>query len=324
MAALVWPRLALFCLLPLGVVAEARDDGGFWLGDGSFRAHVAADADGLREKYGPRFDSIRVDRVEGGGVEFLGEEGLVDEFSSRWSPPPGYDEGFEGGFLKIGVGLLRRMRVTPYRFWDQYPVLQAATTELVERSALQAVFEQRLDAGRWRYLYRKTIAVDPSRGRVEISYEFQNTGRECISFDQYNHNWLCMERGQPWVFATSLRSGIQWLGAASAVAGGMRFEKTPAAPLYFTAEQRERPLLGWARCSDGRREVTMIARLPVSRLSIFLKDGFLAPEIFGAFRAEPGESVSWKRIYIFRAGREALPGKGERQDQVLLPVLPSS
>ncbi|WP_237763982.1 hypothetical protein [Terrimicrobium sacchariphilum] len=321
---LVWPRLALLWLLPLGVAAEARSDGGFWLGDGSFRAHVAADAEGLREKYGPRFDPIRVDRVESGGVEFLGEEGLIDEFSSRWSPPPGYDGGFEGGFLKIGVGLLRRMRVTPYRFWDPYPVLLPATTELVERSALQAVFEQRLDAGRWRYLYRKKISVDSSGGRVEISYEFQNTGRERISFDQYNHNWLCMERGLPWVFATSLRPGIQWLRTARAVEGGMRFEKTPAAPLYFTAEQRDRPLLGWARCSDGRREVTVTALLPVSRLSIFVKDGFLAPEIFGVFRAESGESISWKRIYIFRTGLEGLPRKGKEQDQVFLPVLPSS
>lgn len=324
MAALVWPRLALFCLLPLGVAAEAQSDGGFWLGDGSFRAHVATDADGLREKYGPRFDPIRVDRVDRGGVGFLGEEGLIDEFSSRWSPPPGYDEGFEGGFLKIGVGLLQRMRVTPYRFWDPYPVLQPAVTELVERSALQAVFEQRLKAGRWQYLYRKTIAVDPSRGRVEISYEFQNTGRERISFDQYNHNWLCMERDQPWMFATALNPGIQWLLAASALPDGMGFGKPPAAPLYFTAAQRNTSSIGWARCSDGLRDVMVIARLPVSRLSIFVKDGFLVPEIFGTFQVEPGESVSWKRIYIFRIKSKELPGKGKRQDQVFLPVLPSS
>lgn len=82
--------------------------------------------------------------------------------------------------------------------------------------------------------------------------------------------------------------------------------------------------MGWARCSDGLRDVMVIARLPVSRLSIFVKDGFLVPEIFGAFRAAPGESVSWKRIYIFRIKSKELPGKGKRQDQVFLPVLPSS
>lgn len=212
MAEQVRPWLALFCLLPLVVVAEAASDDGFWLGDDSFRVHVAADGEGLREKYGPRFDPIRVDRVECGGVEFLGEEGLIDEFSSRWSSPPGYDGGFEGGFLKVGVGLLQRMRVTPYRFWDPYPVLQPVVTALVERSDRRAVFEQRLDTGRWKYVYRKAVMVDPVRNRVEISYEFLNCGRERIEFDQYNHNWLRMERDQAWMFATSLDPGIQWLG----------------------------------------------------------------------------------------------------------------
>lgn len=324
MAGWVWPRFALFFLLPLGGVAETESDGGFWLGDDSFRVHVASDAEGLREKYGPRFDPVRVDQVERGGLEFLGEEGLIDEFSSRWSPPPGYDEGFEGGFLKIGVGLLRRMRVTPYRFWDPYPVLQSAATELVESSPLRVVFEQRLDAGRWKYVYRKAVTVDPLRNRVEISCEFQNCGRERIGFDQYNHNWLRMEPGHTWMFETSLDSGIQWLTAAEAVPGGMRFEKLPAAPLYFTAAQLDRPLMGWARCSDGLRDVTVLALLPVSRLSIFAKDGFLAPEIFGKFVVEPGESVSWRRIYIFLKNRDGLPTKGKGQDHVFLPVLPSS
>lgn len=324
MAALVWPRLALFFLLPLGGVAETASDGGFWLGDDSFRVHVAADAEGLREKYGPRFDPIRVDRVDRGGLEFLGEEGLIDEFSSRWSSPPGYDEGFEGGFLKIGVGLLQRMRVTPYRFWDPYPMLQSVATDLVERSPLRAVFEQRLEAGRWKYVYRKAVTVDPLRNRVEISYEFQNCGRERVEFDQYNHNWLRMEPGHAWMFKTSLDSGIQWLTAAEAVPGGMRFEKKLSAPLYFTSAQLDRPLMGWAKCSDGLRDVAVQALLPVSRLSIFAKDGFLAPEIFGKFSVEPGESVSWKRVYIFLKNRDGLPTKGKGQDQVFLPVLPSS
>jgi len=322
-AALIWPRLALLCVAPLVSAAGARADDGIWLGDDSFRAHVVANSEGLREKYGPRFDPIRVDRVQGSGLEFLGEEGLIDEFSSRWSSPPGYEEGFEGGFLKIGVGVLQRMRVTPYRFWDPYPVLQAAAAEVVERSDSRVVFQQRLDAGRWRYVYRKAITVDPARGQVEISYDFQNAGRKGIGFDQYNHNWIRMESGRSWAFETSLSPGIQWLVAARAIPGGMQFEQRAYAPLYFTAAQRDRPTRGWARCSDGVGRVTVIARMPVSRLSIFVKDGFLAPEIFGAFRVEAGESVSWKRIYIFQKERYELPGKGKRKDQVFLPVLPS-
>lgn len=318
-----WPWLALFCLTPLGAIAGSQSEDGIWLGNEVFRAHVVANVEGLREKYGPRFDPIRVEQVERAGTEFLGEEGLIDEFSTRWSPPPGYDDGFDGGFLKVGVGLLQRTRVTPYRFWDPYPVLRPALTELVERSDLRVTFEQRLDAGRWSYVYRKAITVDPLRSSVEISYEFQNRGRERIRFDQYNHNWLRMDRERSWVLETSLNSGIQWLVAARAVAVGMQFEKAPSVPVHFTAAQLNRPPMGWARCSDGRRDVTVLAFLPVSRLSIFAKDDFLAPEIFGAFSVEAGESVFWKRVYIFQDERDGLPGKGKRQDRVFLPVLPS-
>jgi len=314
-AALTWPRLALLCVTPLVSVSGASVDAGIWLGDGSFRAHVVADAEGLREKYGPRFDPVRVERVQRDGLEFLGEEGLIDEFSSRWSPPPGYENGFEEGFLKISVGLLRRTRITPYRFWDPYPVRQPAVTQMVERSDLRAVFQQCLDAGRWRYVYRKAITVDPARGQVEISYEFQNMGREGFAFDQYNHNWLLMERGRSWAFETSLNPGIQWLVAAQPTRSGMLFERAPEAPSYFTAPQHDRSTGGWARCSDGLRQVTVVGLMPVSRLSIFVKDGFLAPEIFGVFQVKPGETVSWKRIYIFRKEQNDMSGKGKRQDR---------
>lgn len=300
MAALTWSRLALLCVTPLVSASGASADADLWLGDDSFRAHVVADAEGLREKYGPRFDPVRVERVQRDGLEFLGEEGLIDEFNSRWSPPPGYEKGFEGGFLKIGVGLLQRTRITPYRFWDPYPVVQPAITRLVEHSDLRAVFEQRFEAGRWGYVYRKAITVDPARGQVEISYEFLNTGREGLAFDQYNHNWLLMESGRPWALETSLNPGIQWLVAARPTRSGMRFERAPEAPAYFTAPQHGRSTGGWARCSDGLRQVTLMGQMPVSRLSIFVKDGFLAPEIFGFFQVQPGETVSWKRIYIFR------------------------
>jgi hypothetical protein len=61
--------------------------------------------------------------------------------------------------------------------------------------------------------------------------------------------------------------------------------------------------------------VTMVGQMPVSRLSIFVKDGFLAPEIFGVFQVQPGERVSWKRIYIFRREQDGQSGKRKRQDR---------
>lgn len=284
------------------VMAGRAVDGvnGLELGDDFLRVRILSGPapDGI-----PRFDtSARAVSVRREGVEFLTGDGLVDEFNIRWIVPPGYADGVDCAFLKIGVGILQRTGCAPYRFWNSYPVLQAARTAIVERTRDRAVFEQRLEDRRFGYLYRKEFQVDPETGRVAISYTLENRGSEEFSFDQYNHTWLLLDpptAERPWLLRTSLEPSLLSITAASLAAGRVLFQQPPSQPaLFLRVQQRPGPV---ARTSvtQGRKSITAITRFPASRLGLFVTPTCLAPEVFAAFRVPPGGRVSWQRIFVF-------------------------
>jgi len=187
--------------LVIAATAGCRAEVPFFLGNDQFLVRVATTCDEQLAKFGPRFDSsARVDSIRADGQEFLAQEGLIDEFNQRWVPPPGYNDATSAGnvFMKIGVGLLRRTRITPYRFADTYPIEARATTKLIFRNQMLAIFEQSLPlTDGWGYRYRKSYAVDTRTRRITITYELESLSFKEIEIDQYNHNWPQPPRRPP-------------------------------------------------------------------------------------------------------------------------------
>lgn len=279
----------------------------FLLGDERFQVRVVPGDSGLFAKFGPRFDtSARIDSVKSDGEEFLAQEGLVDEFNQRWLPPPGYDQAPSPGnlFMKIGVGLLRRTRITPYRFWDPYPLVTSAKTEIVSRDDRSVVFEQVIPpSGDRGYRYRKSYVVSPEQHRVEITYELENLGSQEIEIDQYNHNWLALSPASPsapWTIRTPLIPGPRSLLHCQVSPGELMFHAVPQEVVYFTFAQNENPSKSSTVVSDGRKRISITCHFSASRLSIFTQGNLLAPEIFAHFRIPPGGTASWRRDYVFQ------------------------
>jgi len=133
------------------------------------------------------------------GVEYFGQwfprydpklhdaiQGPVESFDPVW-----YDEAKPGGtFLRIGVGLLKRV--------DEKPVNNFFTYEIA-------------DGGRWStkagkdrvefthdlggvYLYRKVVRVD--KDKLILEHSLKNTGKTAIETDVYNHDFY-MIAGKP-------------------------------------------------------------------------------------------------------------------------------
>lgn len=279
----------------------------FLLGDERFQVRVVPGDDSLTAKFGPRFDtSARIDSVQSDGEEFLAREGLVDEFNQRWLPPPGYDEAPSPGnlFLKIGVGLLRRTRITPYRFWDPYPLITSAKTELVSRDDRSVVFEQVMPpSGTGGYRYRKSYVVSPEKKRVEIAYELANLGSQEIEIDQYNHNWLVLSPASPstpWTIRTPLIPGPRSLLHCQVSPGELMFHAVPQEVIYFTFAQNNSPSTSSTFVSDGRKRISITCHFSASRFSVFTQGNLLAPEIFAHFRIPPGGTANWRRVYVFQ------------------------
>ena len=299
--------LLVMSAIAIASTKTSKADLPFILGNDQFQVRVTTGEAGLFAKFGPRFDtSARVDSVKAGKEEFVAEEGLIDEFNQRWVPPPGYNDDSSAGnvFVKIGVGMLRRTRIAPYRFADAYPVEVLAATKTIFRDNARAIFEQVLPfSNGWGYRYRKSYFVDPDKRRIEITYELENLCLKEIEIDQYNHNWLALapaSKKAPWTVRTPLTPAPASILQCQVNVGGLAFNQVPEAPTFSTFAQRDRPPRSCTLVSDGHKYISIICAFPASRFSIFTQDNMLAPEIFASFRIPPNHTATWRRRYDFK------------------------
>ncbi len=120
--------------------------------------------------------------------------GPVEEFLSGDSSP-GYAEAKVGeGFVRIGVGVVRKTEDKPYERFRTYEIIEPGKwTITAERDRI--VFEHALEgpAG-YAYVYRKTIALLPGQAVMTIAHSLRNVGKRPIETEQYNHNFFVLDQ----------------------------------------------------------------------------------------------------------------------------------
>ena len=136
---------------------------------------------------GPWFDSydpLRHDAIMGPVEEFLSGESSL-----------GYAEAKPGeGFVRIGVGVVRKPEEKPYERFRTYEIVDAGKrTTVPERD--RVTFEHELSGpGGYAYVYRKTIALVPGQPVMTIAHSLRNVGTRPIETEQYNHNFFVLDQ----------------------------------------------------------------------------------------------------------------------------------
>ena len=106
----------------------------------------------------------------------------------------GYPEAGQGdGFLKIGVGILKKGADQAYDMTKKYEFLQANQwrVDVAERSVeFRQDFQLNVRHG---YRYAKTVAVDSDRPVLEILHALENTGSELLHINHYCHNFFLLD-----------------------------------------------------------------------------------------------------------------------------------
>jgi len=119
--------------------------------------------------------------------------GPVEEFRAPHSEI-GYNEASPGGsFLKIGVGVLRRINESPYSFGASYPIVNVGT-RTTHRSANAITFTQVLhtDFG-YAYSYEKIIRLDKYGGVLRLEHKLTNLGTKTIDTAVYDHDFFMLD-----------------------------------------------------------------------------------------------------------------------------------
>ena len=151
---------------------------------------------------GTRFDHAGIFRsIQCGDHVFSGRwaEGPVDPYRHDDVTGPveefsviGYDTVQVGeGFLKIGVGWLRKTNDEPYNFRPAYPIIDAGVRS-VRAEADRVLFRQRLHAGEWGYDYEKEVRWE-KEDRLVLEHCLANTGSSPLTGTVYNHNFFTFD-----------------------------------------------------------------------------------------------------------------------------------
>lgn len=153
---------------------------------------------------GLRFDwSGSVWSLEAGGHSYFGQwfprydpkahgsiTGPVEDYA-----PLGYDTAKPGEtFVKIGVGVLKKMDTEPYHFSSAYDLLD--TGKWTVRTGTDFVeYKHELSDPKsgFGYIYTKTVRLTAGKQQMTIEHNLKNTGTKAIATNNYNHGFFMLD-----------------------------------------------------------------------------------------------------------------------------------
>jgi hypothetical protein len=248
--------------------------------------------------------------------------GPCDEFGI--TDPPGYAKAKPGDpFLKVGVGLLKRLDEKPYQFSTTYPVIDGGRWRQgsIGSGENGAFFEHELRTDfDWGYRYRKSIQLIDNQPAFTIRRTLKNVEGNDIKTASYNHNFIRID-DEPIgpSYELELSEPLQAEVEAPAKFDGRRLTFTDKVEkplmIYFKGQPKGTERIGGGfaersfdvtitnRRTGGRMEIRHA--FDVSELRLWVTSTAICPEPFLKIDLGPAESISWTTTYRLGTVEEA-------------------
>ena len=154
--------------------------------------------------YGPWFDRIdppihdyifKGTEVVAGACS--GISGPVEEFQTG-DAALGWNEAKAGGtFIKIGVGVLRKVGAS-YDAYTLYEIVDPGKrTVKLHSDSVEFTQELTDPSSGYGYVYRKIVRLEEGKAEMVLEHSLKNTGRRTIHSTVYNHNFLVLDKQPP-------------------------------------------------------------------------------------------------------------------------------
>ena len=234
--------------------------------------------------------------------------GPVEEFN----PALGYEDAKPGGtFLKIGVGILRKLSDQPYTQYQLYPIVDGGKWS-VTKTADSVTFRQELhDASSgYGYIYTKTIRLVAGKPEMVMGQSLKNVGTRAINANVYNHNFLVFDH-QPTDAAFSITFPFDLkvdlvpdpkLAVVDKKQLLYRSTLVGEDRVYFNAD-------GFGKSADDYRfrlenskagmGMTITGDRPLYKLALWSIRSVIALEPFVDVSVEPGGESTWEYRYAY-------------------------
>jgi hypothetical protein len=230
--------------------------------------------------------------------------------AEEWFEALAYTDAKPGEpFIKMGVGLYEKPYKAHHMWYCEYwPLQRFAWTTKADKDRVE--FVQTVAGPRgWGYHYVKRLVVVPGKPVLRIEHELENTGKERISGEQYNHNFLVFDGlpvGKGW--------RLEFPYPPKPVKDIAKFAEVQNNTVAITASGKDvsgmTDIAGWpaaatehsfvVSCDQTKTAVRISGDFPVGKLSLFVCPEFIAPEPFIKVSLNPGERKSWTREYEFQ------------------------
>jgi hypothetical protein len=253
--------------------------------------------------------------------------GPVEEFRTG-DTALGYDEAKPGGyFLKIGVGILRKLDDEKYSPYRTYPIVSTGKRVITPESD-RVFFQQELSNGEgYAYVYKKTLRLVRGKPELVIEHSLNNAGRKVIDTSVYNHDFYMIDN-QPagpsyrvsFTFTPLAKNDLKDLAEIRGKELVYKRELNPGGESVFTLLSG---FGGTAADNDfvvensaAKAGVREIGDRPLSDFNFWSIRSTVCPEGYIHMRIEPGKTFAWKITYRFYTLPLTNPNKTERRRQL--------
>lgn len=236
--------------------------------------------------------------------------GPVEEFRTG-ETAIAYDDVKPGGFfMKIGVGLLKKIDNEKYSQFRTYPLVGGGKRVVTPESD-RVTFQHELSNGEgYAYVYRKTLRLALRKPELIIEHSLRNTGTKVIDTSVYNHDFYMIDN-QPagpayrvaFAFAPQARNDLKGIAEIRGKELVYKRELQGGGESVFSA------LTGFgntAKDNDivvenitAKAGVREIGNRPLSDFNFWSIRSTVCPEGYIHMRIEPGKTFTWKITYRF-------------------------
>jgi hypothetical protein len=251
------------------------------------------------------YDPLINDAITGPVEEFRSSDGLSSI---------NYNEAKPGElFLKPGVGVLRKVDDSPYKFGFRYPIVDLGKWKVRVKKD-QVTFTQTLQSPLgYAYVYEKTLKLDKHQPILILEHHIKNTGTKAIDTQVYDHDFFMID-GTPtgpgmavhFPFEPQAKRPLEprgkidgkdivyvqevGTGPGQAVSSYLTGYSNSPADYDFTVENRNTGV-GVEQTSDS----------PIAELNFWSIHTTICPEAYIHVNVQPGETGHWNIRYRFFA-----------------------
>lgn len=228
--------------------------------------------------------------------------GLAMEFDPRTQPPGFTEAKMNDGFVKIGVGVLKKNR-EKYHFRFDYDLINRPKTN-VEWSDKEAIFNQVCE-GVNGYAYKLWAKVSVAVDTITIDYKLTNSGKKPFMTENYAHNFFLFD-GQavgpgytitfPYGYqATHLEAKKEHEQKGRIL--HFKKEIPKAVNIRVFPPENYQGANSLTVKQENGMSIKAVTSIPGNYTAVHASKKYLCPEQFVKIELTPGETKEWTRTY---------------------------